>query len=119
MLAGEAIQAVAEIDRALEALAPPRLLTTTEAARMLGVRSVNTVKLWCRNGALDCCTVGNRVVVPLDEVERFRHDAQVRDIRALHDLHDSFAKLGSDDPMSEELAILSASRPRRLPWQTH
>jgi excisionase family DNA binding protein len=118
VLAGESTQAVAAIDRALDELAPPRLLTTTEAAQMLGVRSVNTVKLWCRNGALDCCTVGNRVMVPLDEVERFKDDARVRDIRALHELHDSFAELGPDDPMSEEeLAILSASRPGRLPWQ--
>jgi hypothetical protein len=118
VLAGEATQAVAAIDQALEELAPPRLLTTTEAARMLGVRSVNTVKLWCRNGALDCCTLGNRVMVPLDEVERFQDDARVRDIRALRELHDAIPELASDDPMSEEeLEILSASRPGRLPWK--
>ncbi len=117
LLAGEATQAIAEIDRALEELAPPRLLTTTEAAQMLGVRSVNTVKLWCRNGALECCTLGNRVMVPLDEVERFKDDAQVRDIRASDQLHDASAELGSDDLDDEWLRDLAASRPGRLPWQ--
>lgn len=53
---------------------PPRrdLLTTGEAARRLGVRSVNTVKSWVSNGLLDGFKMRDRLFVSLSSVENVR-----------------------------------------------
>ena len=117
VLAGEAATAVAEIDRVLAELAPPRLVTPAEAAALLGVRSDLTVKLWCRKGSLQCETVDGCWMVPLSEVDRFADSDEVREVQALDRLHDLTAELGSDEIDDEWLEDLSASRPGKLPWQ--
>ena len=117
VLAGEAATAVAEIDRVLAELAPPRLVTPAEAAALLGVRSDLTVKLWCRKGSLQCETVDGCWMVPLGEVDRFADSDEVREVQALDRLHDLTAELGSDEIDDEWLEDLSASRPGKLPWQ--
>ncbi|HEX5505671.1 MAG TPA: helix-turn-helix domain-containing protein [Thermomicrobiales bacterium] len=116
--AGDAPAALRQIDKALGELEPVHLLTTTEAARLLGVRSINTVKLWVHMGYLRGVRRGARTMIPVEEVERVQQDDRVRVVRELEKIHDSIADLGSDEGMSqEELEDLEASRPGRLPWE--
>ncbi len=110
--AGNTGEVVRTAQEALRALDGDRLLTTTEAAEALGVRSINTVKLWHRNGFLSGVQRGNRTMIPLAEIER------VRAIRAADRLHDASSEFGVPEGLSdEELQRLSAARPGRLPWQ--
>src|SRR4051794_964285 len=46
------------------------LLTTSEAARALGVRSINTVKRWAREGLLDGRHIGGQVKVTRESVDK-------------------------------------------------
>ncbi len=116
--AGNTGEVVRTAQEALRALDGDRLLTTTEAAEALGVRSINTVKLWQRNGFLSGVQRGNRTMIPLAEIERVRDDERVRAIRAADRLHDAGSEFGVPEGLSdEEMQRLSAARPGRLPWQ--
>jgi len=123
LLAGDAATAVAEIDRALEELAPKRLVTPTEAAAMLGVAEDLIVVLWCGSGFLVCQPAQDDPLgdplIPVSEIERVMASVEVEEIRTLDRLHALTAPPGPDEGMSEEeKEILSATRPGRLPWQT-
>jgi len=116
--AGNTAEVVRTAQKALQELESDRLLTTTEAAEALGVRSINTVKLWCRNGFLASVQRGNGAMIPLTEVERVRDSERVRAIRAADKLHDVSAAFGVPEGLSdEEMEQLSAARPGQLPWQ--
>jgi Helix-turn-helix domain len=116
--AGNTAEVVRTAQKALRELDGARLLTTTEAAEALGVRSINTVKLWCRTGLLSSVQRGNRVMIPLAEIERVQNDERVRAIRAADKLHDASSDFGVSEGLTdEEMQRLSAARPGRLPWQ--
>lgn len=116
--AGNTAAVVRTAQKALQELDGDRLLTTTEAAEALGVRSINTIKLWCRNGFLASVRRGNRTMIPLTEIERVRASERVRATRAADRLHDASAAFGVPEGLSaEEMERLSAARPGRLPWQ--
>jgi hypothetical protein len=116
--AGNTAEVVRTAQKALRELDGARLLTTTEAAEALGVRSINTVKLWCRTGFLSSVQRGNRMMIPLAEIERAQNDERVRAIRAADKLHDASSNLGVPEGLTdEEMQQLSAARPGRLPWQ--
>lgn len=107
------------IARVKQELAADRLLTTREAAALLQIGSVNTVKAMAHAGKIGYVMHGSHMRIPLSEVARVQDTAIVRDMRALERLHDETAILGSDDGMSEDaLMDLSMSRPGKLPWQT-
>lgn len=116
---GKSEEALHTLDQAIQEMEPERLLTTTEAADALGVRSVNTIKGWCHTGYLRGVRRGSRIMIPLAAVERIQNSDQVRAIRVSDALHEASQSL---DPLSgldeEQLRDLAASRPGKLPWQT-
>src|SRR5579885_2571304 len=79
---------------------------TTEAKRLLGVSSENTVKAWARSGLLRSRTRPNgRVQVLLDDVlERRAEDADL-------------AAVGGDELSPDELRQLRETRPGTNPWE--
>ena len=121
----EAIQASAKardlegvvqtVDRALHALDESRLLTTTEAANMLGVRSVNTLKLLVRQLGIPYSRHGSRMMLALADIERLQDRIEVRGIRASDQAHDETQSLGSGELSREELDDLSSARLGKLP----
>jgi excisionase family DNA binding protein len=93
-------------------------LTTMEAARALGIRSVNTIKLWVRTGYLEGKRIGGRILIPRAEIERLENDERMRVMRTIGRAHEESADLGRDSGMApEELQLLEEGRPGRLPWK--
>jgi hypothetical protein len=89
-----------------------------EATRALGIRSVNTIKLWVKTGYLNGKRIGGRILIPRTEIERLEHDEQVRVMRAVDRAHEESADLGRDSGMTpEELQLLEEGRPGKLPWK--
>ena len=108
--------AVATLERALNGSEGRKLLTTTEAADALGVRSVNIVKYWVKTGYIHGVKHDERTMIPVSEVERIMDEDRVRDMRAADKLDEATNELGR--PMTdEEMEILAASRPGKLPWK--
>jgi excisionase family DNA binding protein len=105
------------LDDALEALSNDLLLTTSEVAQLLGIRSVNTVKALIRAGRIEAVKAGSHYRIPLTEVERLRHDATTQALGAASQLHAELDQLGLGKELTAaELEALSASRPGKLPW---
>ena len=83
-----------------------RWVGTTEAKRLLGLGSENTVKAWARMGLLRSRTQPNgRIQVLLDDVLRRREE------------HEGLSAIGGDDLTEEELRILREARPGTNPWE--
>lgn len=83
-----------------------RWVGTTDAKRLLGVRSENTVKAWARAGLVRHRTLPNgRVQVLLDDVLERR--AEVEDLTAI----------GGEALSAAELRVLRETRPGTNPWQ--
>jgi hypothetical protein len=116
---GDLAQVVHKVDQALTALDSAQLLTTTQAAQLLGIRSVNTLKLIVRRSDIAYTMHGNRMMIPLAEVERIQNSPEVRGIRASDRAHDATEALGGAQGLTEEqLEDLEDTRPGRLPWET-
>lgn len=112
----EAEAALLEIVKMLWGTDKP-LLTTTEAAEALGMRSVNTLKVLLRAEGVPTVKHGNRTMIPFDELVRLRSSERLRDLQAIDRMHDETACLGSDEGMTEELLdALNAGRPGTPPW---
>jgi hypothetical protein len=82
---------------------------TTEAKRLLGVRSESTVKAWARLGLVRSRLLPNgRTQVLLDDVLRRREETE------------GLSAIGGDELTAEELRDLTVSRPGTNPWhRTH
>lgn len=100
---------VVDLEPIIQTLADPGEATigTEQARKLLGVRSVNTIKRWIELGILPGTwdTRSGRWQLPLGAVLRRRAE------------HDALAGIGGDDLSSEELEVLSSSRGRTFPWQ--
>ncbi|MGH2390865.1 MAG: helix-turn-helix domain-containing protein [Chloroflexota bacterium] len=95
----------------------PRLLTTAESAAALGVRSVNTIKLWVKTGYLTGIRRGDRTLIPASEIERVEMEDRVRAMRMVDQLHAETSDLGAEEGLtSEEMRDLIADRPGKPPW---
>ena len=94
------------------------LLTTRQAADLLGIRSVNTLKLLLRREQVPTVRRGNQTIVALGEVEKLQDSERVQGIRASDAAHDATAGLGVPEGLSAaQLKDLEAALPGRLPWQ--
>jgi hypothetical protein len=116
--AGDTTQAVARLNQLFEELRSEQLLTTTEAARLLGVRSPNTVKLWRRTGHLHGGRRGGRTMLPLSEIERIQEGDQVWAVQASDQAHDTIEESGVAEGLTDDdLADLATARPGKNPWE--
>lgn len=114
----QAKKALDKLDRALKDLAPGRLLTTTEAAELLGIGSVNTLKLLVRHHGINYELHGNRMMIPLSELEQLQNSSIVRGIRTSDRTHNVTKDLGAIDGLTpEQMEDLEAGRPGRVPWE--
>lgn len=97
---------LAPIIRALSSPEESRI-GTEQARKLLGVRSINTVKRWIELGILagQWDERSGRWQIPLAEVLRLRGRQQ------------ALVEAGGDDLTADELETLSATRPGTLPWQ--
>ena len=115
---GASDDALDKLTATLRALDSDRLLTTRQAADLLGIRSVNTLKLLLRREQVPTVRRGNRTMVALGEVERLQDSERVRGIRASDAAHDATDGLGVPKGLSSaQLEGLESARPGRLPWQ--
>lgn len=119
--AGDLSRVVEAVDHALRTLGESRLLTTTEAAELLGIRSVNTLKVLIRQSGLPYEMHGNRMMIPVSALQRLQHSGGLRGIRASDQAHDAIDAFQPKDDRrgltSRQLRDLAAGRPGRLPWQ--
>lgn len=99
----------ADLAPIIKALSSPEDSTigTEQARRLLGVRSVNTVKRWIELGILAgrWDERAGRWQIPLAEVLRLRGTQQ------------ALGEAGGDDLTEQELEALSETRPGTLPWR--
>jgi excisionase family DNA binding protein len=114
--AAETVELGAAALRAAEKTAVERgLLTTTEAAGLLGVRSVNTIKRWASDGRLVGYRIGSRVFVTRQSAEQMLRDASLSKQRAYErDLAEAYAPFegGSADAAD----LLGQTQRGRTPW---
>jgi hypothetical protein len=83
-----------------------RWIGTTEAKRLLGVGSENTVKAWAKLGFLRSRTHPNgRVQVLLDDVLKER------------EAREGLSAFGGEDLTEDELEAEHRARPGTLPWE--
>jgi excisionase family DNA binding protein len=117
-LDGDVPAVLRELDQAIASIEADRLLTTTEAARLLGIRSPNTILAWCRTGYVHGVKRGGRTLIPLSEVERIKDSDPVHATKVADDLHDRSAAIGSEGELTDaEMEVLHGTRPGSLPWE--
>lgn len=91
-------------------------LTTGEAAEALGIRSVNTIKRWVRDGLLEGHQRGGRILVSKRSVAAMRDSpAVVRRQAASRRIDEAFAPFG-DEGGSNESDDLTMAWSGRKPW---
>ncbi|MGE3273325.1 MAG: helix-turn-helix domain-containing protein [Chloroflexota bacterium] len=94
------------------------LVTTGEAAQLLGVRSVNTIKRWAADGILDGFRRGGRVLVTRASVERMLSDSRLSlHQRRERELDAALAPFDAGDDLPESTPSTSTWDGRR-PWAT-
>ena len=111
-------EAADRIRAALREVEQPALLTTAEAAEALGVRSVNTIKLWVKTGYIHGVKRGSRTLIPASEIERIESDDRVKAMRVVDRLHEESSDLGTEDGLTDEQMLdLITGRPGTPPWR--
>lgn len=103
---------------AAEQLELGRMLTTTEAADLLGIRSKNTIKAMVRRGQIAATMVGARHMIPMTEIVRLQAGPMIAELQTIERDYRDMAFPGSDDPVSdEEMESIREDRVGTLPWQ--
>jgi excisionase family DNA binding protein len=94
--------------------AEPVLLTTGEAARRLGVRSINTIKRWAREGRLEGYQRGTRILVSQRSVDALAQSPTVAAERTYERERDAaLAEFDAGDEPVEPIGLTTAGR---KPW---
>jgi len=108
-----------ELDELLEIVTSGVImLTTADAAKLLGIRSVNTIKALIHAGRIDARKVGSHYRIPLVEIARLLEDRTIQGLQASSRLHATLETLGPTEELTaEELSILTASQPGVSPWK--
>jgi hypothetical protein len=115
---GQTEQALAHLEVALRAVDGDRLLTMPEAAEWLGIRTPLIVSLLLRAEQVPTIREHGEQFVTLANLERIHDSERIRRIRISDKIHDETEELGYPGPLTEEeLEMLEAGRPGRLPWQ--
>jgi hypothetical protein len=109
-LASEVTGVVRELRQDHESPAPSQLLTTGEAAALLEVRSVFTIKRWARDGILDGFRRGGRIMVTRESVERLLHAPKIAEEEERES--DLAALDAGDEP------VLPTGWSGRKPWES-
>jgi hypothetical protein len=114
----ELAQRLHEVSQSLKRHFPPEeaLMTTGEAMQALGVRSVNTIKKWAREGLLDGYARGSRILVTRESVTRMLASptvAQQRDYERR--LSDALAPFD----LGDEHLGLPTNWIGRKPWESN
>lgn len=91
---------------------PGGVVTTGEAAAALGVRSVNTIKRWVREGLLQGFRRGGRILVSRASVDRMLLSPALAEERAYEQRLD--ADFAAFDPGRED--VPPTTWPGRRPW---
>lgn len=113
---GHPEQAIHHIEQVLEVL-DDRLLTTHEARELLGLGSVNTLKLLVRKAGINVQFHGNRMMIPMSALKELQKSAVVHGLQASDRLHAASSGLSIDGELSsEELDDLEDARPGSPPW---
>jgi excisionase family DNA binding protein len=114
----ETPQARAALDRLQRELHPDRLLTTREAADILGIRLVNTLKALLKAEKVPTVKVGTHTRVARRALERLRESRRLAAIQASDRQWDEVdAAFGSEGLTQEQMDALSETRPGTLPWK--
>ncbi len=109
---------VEKLDRLLAELDDDLLLTTKEAARLLGIGSVNTIKAMIHGGQIHARKVGTHYRIPLAEMDRLRRDTTIQALQATSRIHAAIAARGATEGLStQELEDLEDACPGTLPWE--
>jgi excisionase family DNA binding protein len=116
------LESARKVQRVLESLrqearsATADLITTGEAARMLGLGSVNTIKRWVRDGSLEGFRRGGRIMVSRASVERLIDAPVVARERVVErELVAAIEPFGPD--LTEGELPTSAAWEGRTPWE--
>jgi excisionase family DNA binding protein len=109
-LARELDAVISALRQDIERERPPDVMTTGEAATILGVRSVFTIKRWAREGILDGFRRGSRILVTRESVERLLRSPKVAEERAAE------TDLGAFDAGDEPAPAMAWTG--RKPWVT-
>jgi excisionase family DNA binding protein len=95
--------------------APPKLMTTGEAAEALGIRSVNTIKRWAQDGKLEGFRRGGRVLVSARSVAELAESSAIGHERAYErELDEALAPFDAGDGEIPELGLTWSGR---KPWK--
>jgi excisionase family DNA binding protein len=115
---GDTAEAQKHLALAARQLDPGAMLTTTEAAEMLGIRSKNTIKAMARRGQIAAAIVGTRYMIPMTEIIRLQDEPVIHELHTIQRDYARMAFPGSDDPISdEEMESMREGHAGTLPWQ--
>jgi len=109
----------AKLEQLRALVGPEQMLTTGEAAILLGIKSVNTVKALARTGKISFRQEpGKQMRLSLAGVLDFKATRDFQQLKVSEQIHDETAVLGSD-VMPPAVLDATAPAPGSVPWRGH
>jgi excisionase family DNA binding protein len=112
----ERVERAIAVLRELQVASPPPggVITTGEAARLLGIRSVNTIKRWVHDGTLAGYRRGSRILVSRDSVDQLLDSSRVQQQQAWE--QEITEALAPFDASEEEIPAPGETWTGKKPW---